>query len=231
VHNINGKAAYVKLHYGNYVYIVWNSRNSNYDIVYQHSKIDSREYRVSSYRVLFKTNRLSSSRCILENRLKWRFVYLGSDKPADDLLISNGEEEPREKCGSLIRKDRYGKISMLGSPKYPKKSQCDWFFQPKCKSNIIQYKFTTLDIEKSSNCNYDYVLVGSSRYSYSFDMKRYCTNFRPRGTYRGYQISGKTNIWVDYSVRQSRGGGFPVTFISDDGAEKKGFVMEWRCKY
>ena len=75
----------------NYIYIVWNSRNLRYDFVYRTEKIKSRYHRGNSPRTMFKSNRLPSCRCILDNRLKWRYVFAGNDKPAYDMRISNGK--------------------------------------------------------------------------------------------------------------------------------------------
>lgn len=114
----------------------------------------------------------------------------------------------RSECGGVINGEN-GEISSPGFPKkYPLNKECTWIIlAPKGKT--IKLLFQEFELEKHSNCRYDYLEVRDGDGPQKFLLGKFCGDIAPNRI-------------------NSSGNAMYIKFYSDGLIAKRGFIMTWK---
>ncbi|XP_061714224.1 cubilin-like [Cydia pomonella] len=116
-------------------------------------------------------------------------------------------------CGGEIDATKHGRISSPGSPgKYPPNRDCYWHLQTNLNKRI-QLHFYELDIEKHSNCSFDYIAIYDGEQSTDPLLAKYCNSTLPAPIH-----SVGSDILIHFhSDAYGSGNGFQISYAPTDG--------------
>lgn len=116
-------------------------------------------------------------------------------------------------CGGEIDASTHGHISSPGSPgKYPPNRDCYWHLTTTLGKRI-QLHFFALDIEKHSNCSFDFVAIYDGEHTTDPLVNKYCNSTQPPPV----QSAGSDLLIHFHSDAYGSGNGFQIAFAPTEG--------------